>query len=118
MSKEFHDIYNNIKSMTKKRDKVRNTVNIAVLEGDHEVKDVLAILFSFYDAYPVYFLSTLVEDVKRSKIPQKSIVKQCKEKLKIFVLTNFVDIYNYEMNSVNRKDYLRTNYALDQGLRQ
>ena len=41
------------------------------------------------------------------------------QKVYKFVLrTNFVDIYNYDMNSVDRADHLRTNYPLGQGLRQ
>ena len=54
-----------MKSMTKKLDEVRNTVKVAVLEGDHVAKDLLAI--SFYDTKPVYFLSTVVEWLKMSR---------------------------------------------------
>ena len=52
MEKAVHCVYNNMKSMTKKLDKVRNTVKGAVLEGDIVAIDFLAISF-FYDTKPV-----------------------------------------------------------------
>ena len=37
MTKEFHYVCNNMKSMTKKLDEVIKTENVAVLEGDPAV---------------------------------------------------------------------------------
>ena len=46
----------------KEVEKVRNTVKVAVLEGDAQIKDLLAILY--YDSKPYYFLSTVINEVK------------------------------------------------------
>lgn len=101
----------------KNLDEVRNTVKVAVLEGDPVAKDLLAI--SFYDTKPVYFLSTVLEHVKWLKMSRKIYSRTMQTKVdKFFLRPNFVDIYNYDMNSVDRADHLRTNYALGQGLRQ
>ena len=45
----------------KQVENVRNTVKVAVLEGDSKVKDLLAI--SYYDSKPCYFLSTVIDKV-------------------------------------------------------
>ena len=41
---------------------VRNTVQVAVLEGDEQINDLVAI--SFYDSKQVYFISTVVPEIK------------------------------------------------------
>ena len=46
----------------KKLDEQRNTIKVAVLEGDPLIKHLVAI--SYYDTKPVYFLSTVIEDVR------------------------------------------------------
>ena len=46
---------------------------MAVLHGDRIVKDLIAI--SFYDYKPVYFLSTVIPEVKWTKINKQSTVK-------------------------------------------
>ena len=40
----------------------QNTLKVVVLEGDKIVKDLVAI--SYYDSKPLYFLSTVVSEVK------------------------------------------------------
>ena len=45
----------------KEVEKVRNTIKVAVLEGDAQTKDLLAI--SYYDSKPCYFLSTVINKV-------------------------------------------------------
>ena len=96
---------------------VRNTVRVAVLEGDEQINDLVAI--SFYDSKPVYFLSTVVPEIKWEVCGKKIFSKQLKEKVtKKFLRPNFVNVYNYDMNSVDRADHLRKNYALGQNLRQ
>ena len=86
------------------------------MEGDPVANDLLAI--SFYDTKPVYFLSTVVEDVKWLNMSRKIYSKTMQQKVdKFYLRPNFVDINNYDMNSVDRTDHLRTNYSLGQGLR-
>ena len=43
-------------------DETRNTVKVAVLEYDSSSTNLLAI--SYYDSKPVYFLSTVIPEVK------------------------------------------------------
>mgnify|MGYP003340844425 CR=1 FL=1 len=98
-------------------DSVRNTIKVAVLEGDELVEDLVAI--SYYDSKPVYFLSTVVPKVKWVTCGKQVFSKSIKEKVtKKFLRPNFVNAYNYDMNSVDRADHLRKNYALGQNLRQ
>ena len=42
-------------------ERVRNTIKVAVLEGDTKVNDLVAI--SYYDSKPCYFLSTVIDEV-------------------------------------------------------
>ena len=98
-------------------DEIRNTVKVAVLNGDKTVKDLVAI--SFYDSKPVYFLSTVIPEVKWTKINKKIYSKNLNRKVVLpFLRPNFVDEYNQDMNSVDRGDQLRTNYSVERGLRQ
>lgn len=98
-------------------DSVRNTLKVAVLEGDKIVKDLVAI--SYYDSKPVYFLSTVVSEVKWDTCGKKIFSKTLKQKvIKKFLRPNFVNCYNYDMNSVDRADHLRKNYELGMFLRQ
>ena len=41
---------------------MRNTVQVAVVEGDEQINDLVVI--SFYDLKLVYFLSTVVPEMK------------------------------------------------------
>ena len=98
-------------------DEMRNTVKLAVLEGDSKVQDLIAI--SFYDSKPVYFLSTVIPDVKWTVVSKKVFSQNLHRKVSLPILRpNFVDQYNMDMNSVDRADQLRTNYCMGQGLRQ
>ena len=98
-------------------DEIRNTVKVAVLNVDKTVKDLVAI--SFYDSKPVYFLSTVIPEVKWTKINKKIYSKNLNRKVVLpFLRPNFVDEYNQDMNSVDRADQLRTNYSVGRGLRQ
>ena len=62
----------------KKLDEQRNTIKVAVLEGDPLIKHLVAI--SYYDTKPVYFLSTVIEDVrwivKSREIYSKNVEKK------------------------------------------
>ena len=58
---------------------VKNTVKVAVLEGDNACKDLVAI--SYYESKPVYFLSTVVNDIKWEMVTKKVFSKQLQKKL-------------------------------------
>ena len=73
----------------------------------------------FYDSKPVYFLSTVIPEVKWTKINKKIYSKNLNRKVVLpFLRPNFVDEYNQDMNSMDRADQLRTNYSVGRGLRQ
>ena len=102
---------------SKLADEQRNTVKVAVLKGDSSIKDLVAI--SFYDSKPVYFLSSVIPEVKWSTVHKKVYSKVLDKKISLkFLRPNFVDDYNQDMNSVDRADQLRTNYNVGKGLRQ
>ena len=63
----------------KEVEKVRNTVKVAVLEGDSQVKDLVAI--SYYDSKPVYFLSTVIPDISWHTCGKQVYSKMLKEKV-------------------------------------
>ena len=54
-------------------DETRNTVKVAVLENDSSITNLLAI--SYYDSKPVYFLSTVIPEVKWITVTKKCTVK-------------------------------------------
>ena len=101
----------------KNLDEQRNTIKVAVLEGDPLIKDLVAI--SYYDTKPVYFLSSVIDDVKWIVKSREIYSKNLEKKVqKYFLRPNFVNAYNYDMNSVDQADQLRTNYQVGMGLRQ
>lgn len=53
--------------------------------------------------------------MKSREIYSKNLEKKVE---KYFVRPNFVNAYNYDMNSVDQADQLRTNYQVGMGLRQ
>ena len=100
----------------KQLEMVRHTIKVAVLEGDAAIDDLVAI--SYYDSKLIYFLSTVVPDVSWKSCSKRIYSKLENEKLtKTFLCPNFVDLYNYDMNSVDRADHLRINYNMIEGLR-
>lgn len=50
-------------------DEKRNTVTFALLENDSKIEDLVAV--SFYDSKPVYFLSTVIPEVKWTTVSKK-----------------------------------------------
>ena len=58
---------------------IRNTVKVAVLEGDEQVQDLVAI--SYYDSKPVYFLSTVLPEIKWETVGKKVFIRSLKEKV-------------------------------------
>ena len=101
----------------KELEKVRNNVKVAVLEGDSAIEDLIAI--SYYDSKPVYFLSTVIPDISWHTCGKQVYSKNLNQQVtKYFLRPNFVNVYNFDMNSVDRADHLRKNYCLGEGLRQ
>ena len=95
---------------------VRHTIKVAVLEGDTAIDDLVPILY--YNSKPIYFLSTVVHDVSWKSYAKRIYSKlENKKVTKSFLCPNFVDLYNYDMNSVDRADPLRMNYNMGEGLR-
>ena len=82
----------------KRLDEQRNTIKVAVLEGDPFIKHLVAI--SCYDTKPVYFLSTVIEDSKWIAKTQELSSKKWKKKLIHFFMIYFFNAYNYYTNSV------------------
>ena len=101
----------------KMADEQRNTVKVAVLENDTTIKDLVAI--SFYDSKPVYFLSTVIPEVKWTAVSKHIFSKTLQRKISLpFLRPNFFNKYNFDMKSVNRADHLRTNYKVGKGIKQ
>ena len=95
----------------------RNMVKVTVLNGESTIQDLVTI--SFYDSKPVYFLSTVIPEVKWRKVNEKFYSKNLNRKVTLpFLRQNFVDENNQDMNSVDRADQLRTNYSVGKSLRQ
>ena len=69
-------------------DEQRNTIKVAVLECDPLIKDLVAI--SYYDTKPVYFLSSVIEDVrwivKSREIYSKKLEKKVKKMKYVLIL--------------------------------
>ena len=91
-------------------------MKVAVLKGDHGVKNLLAILIN--DSKSVYFLSSVLGRVvwltKTRKVYNPSTRK-------VYVMkyhrTNFQDRYNNEMNGVDQVDQLINYYEIGAGVR-
>ena len=58
-------------------DEQSNTVKVAVLKGDSSIQDLVAI--SFCDPKPVYFLSSVIPEVKHVRIQylKMCLMKKC-----------------------------------------
>ena len=88
---------------------VRGTVKGAVLEGDSEIPDLVAM--SYYDQKPVHFLSTICESVKwiQCEKPVYCVEMDQVEKLK-FLHLNINNDYNHDMGGVDIADQLWNYY--------
>jgi Transposase IS4 len=97
--------------------KVRGTVKAAVLDGDIECPNLLAV--SVYDTKPVHFLTMNAEEIKWIECTKKvfSTETQRIETMKFLRLNINVD-YNNKMNSVDNSDQLRQNYRFDHWMRK
>ena len=84
---------------------VRGTVKAAVLQGDPEVPDLLAV--SYYDQKPVHFLSTICQKIKWVECEKKVFCVELDqvESLK-FLRLSINNDYNYGMGGANIADQL------------
>jgi hypothetical protein len=105
-----------VKSRTEQL-RVRGTVKAAVLKGDEDCPNLIAV--SVYDTKPVHFLSMSCETIewitKERKVFAASTGKY--EKLK-FLRLNINDNYNKEMGHVDVSDQLRNYYRFDHYMRK
>jgi Transposase IS4 len=95
---------------------VRGTVKAAVLKGDKDCRDMIAV--SVYDAKPVYFLSMVHSEIKWVVNTNKVFSKTSnKMEDNNFLRLNINTDYNNKMNSVDSADQLRNSYRFDHWLR-
>ena len=96
-------------------EEAKGTIKVAKLVGEAKCKNLLAI--SYYDSKPIYFLSTVLNEVKwdenQKQVYSKALNKMVNAK---FLRPNFVNIYNFNMNSVDQADQLRQSYQMGTGL--
>jgi Transposase IS4 len=96
---------------------VRGTVKAAVLVGDRDCKDLLAV--SVYDTKPVHFLSMVSETIKW--VEKERTVYDPNEEKNVpvkFLRLNINDDYNNDMGHVDVADQLRGYYRMDHWQRQ
>ena len=96
---------------------VKGTVKVAVLKGDPDIKDLVAI--SYYDSKPVYFLTTVLQNVKWNMLTKRVFNKQEYKMCKMpFFRPNFADDYNQDMDHVDITDHLGKRYQMGRELLQ
>jgi len=95
---------------------VRGTVRAAVLEGDNELPELVAM--SVYDNKPVHFLSMTCQSVKWIE-KTRSVWNNIKREMTdiTFLRINLIDHYNNKMNAVDVSDQLRNDYRMTHWLR-
>ena len=99
------------------KEKVRGTVKGALLVGDPEVPDLVAILV--YNTKPVNFMSMCCKTVQWVKKTFKVYDKKTnKSKNSTFLWLNINDLYNKEMGNVDIADQIRGAYRIDKWMRK
>ena len=95
----------------------KGTVKVVVLKGDPTCTDLVAILY--YDSKPIYFLSTVLQNVKwnmlTKRVFNKGLHKMCNM---LFLRPNFADDYNNDMDHVDITDHLGKTYQMGRCLLQ
>ena len=93
------------------------TVKGAVLEGDSEIPDLVAV--SYYDQKPVHFLSTICKSIKQiqCKKPVYCVETDQVETLK-FLHPNINNDYNHDMGGVDIADQLWNYYQFNHWMRK
>ena len=96
--------------------KVRGTVKAAVLMGDKDCRDLVAI--SVYDTKPVHFISSICDSIKWIDKNRK-VWNEAKQEFSNMNLLrlNVNNDYNNDMNAIDIADQLRNNYRFDHWLR-
>jgi hypothetical protein len=96
---------------------VRGTVKAAMLKGDKDCPDLLAV--SIYDTKPVHFISMVAEKIDWLK-KSRSVYDPDQSKMVAlnYLRLNMIDEYNMDMGHVDLADQLRGNYRMDRWLRQ
>ena len=93
------------------------TVKGAVLEGDSEILDMVAV--SYYDQKPVHFLSTICKSIKwiQCEKPAYCVEMDQVETLK-FLCLNIITDYNHDMGGVDIANQLQNYYSFDHWMRK
>ena len=96
---------------------VRGTVKAAVLDGDPDVPNLVAV--SYYDQKPVHFLSTICESIHWIQCQKQVYCSETQqlETLK-FLRLNVNNDYNHDMGGVDIADQLRNYYRFDHWMRK
>jgi Transposase IS4 len=96
---------------------VRGTVKAAVLKGDRDCPDLLAV--SVYDTKPVHFISMIAENIDWIAKCRLVYDAEAAKMMELnYLRLNMVDDYNMDMGHVDLADQLRGNYRMDKWLRQ
>ena len=96
---------------------VQGTVKAAVLQGDPEVPDLLAV--SYYDQKPVHFLSTICQKIKWVECEKKVFCVELDQVKSLkFLRLSINNDYNYGMGGVGIADQLRHYYRFDHWMRK
>ena len=96
---------------------VRGTVKAAVLEGDGEISDLVAV--SYYDQKPVHFLSTICETIKWVQCTKHVYCVETEQVEEVkFLHLNINDDYNHDMGNVDIADQLQNYYRFDHWMRK
>ena len=104
--------------VTRKDDVLRSkgTVKAAVLTGDPQCKDLVAL--SFYDSKPVYFVSNACEKLVWVIKYHHLWHSEKGRKIKVpFYRLSIVEEYNFGMGSVDQADQLRLQYRIHYWIR-
>ena len=95
----------------------RGTVKAAVLEGDTNCPELVAV--SFYDQKPVHFLSTICETIQW-RVKERAVYNVDTDKVEMmrFLRLDINDDYNHKMCNVDIADQLRNYYRFDHWMRK
>jgi hypothetical protein len=85
--------------------RVRGTTKAAVLRGDPDSNDLPEL--SFYDSKPLYFMSTVHDEIKWKEVNKKVYCRETgKKEENKFLRLNINNDYNFKMHDVDRADQL------------
>ena len=94
---------------------VKGTVKVLVLKNDPHMNDIVAI--SYHCSNPVYFLKTVLKNVKWTTLTKKVYNPQTSTMYPMkFLRPNFVDEHDQDMDHVGITDHLAKSCKLGRGL--